>query len=186
MAYLVDIVNTINEALKAKLTAFPTTKYAGIAYMIPKDKNKYYPAAIAGREAEIISFDDLYEMSIYHRIAGSSYTQNRNQSYGDGYTDFQQNYDLDLMVMADRTRVDTTPDVLEAVIASNMPISDTVQGVNYINILPVSANHNNRSLFSQEFPGFPYSLKPEHIFFSIRYRVEIRYTKGCLGLCQCD
>ena len=186
MAYLVDIVNTINAALKDKLTAFPRTRYAGVVYHIAKDASKFLPAEIEGAEGKVVSFDDLYEMSVYHRLAASTYTQTRNQSYGDGYTDFQQNYEIDLVVMADRTKVQTTPDILEAVIASNMPTPDMPQGVNYINILPVSANHNSRSLFSQEFPGVTYYLKPEHIFFSIRYRIELRYQKGCLSLCQCE
>ena len=190
MAFLGDIVNNINAALKAKLTAFPTTFYGGIAYPIGRKRDTTYefiPAIISvDGEAKYMTFDDLQEISIYHRIANSSYAQNKDKSYGDGYTTFTQSYDLDLVVMADRKRTQVSPDVLEAAIASNMPDKDTLPGVKYINILSISANHNSRSLFSQEFQGVTYYLKPEHIFFSIRYRAELEYTKGCLSLCQCD
>lgn len=190
MAFLGNIVNTINEALKAKLTAFPTAFYGGIAYPIARKKDTTYefiPALISSDgEARYMTFDDLKEISIYHRIANSSYAQNKDKSYGDGYKTFTQSYDLDLVVMADRRRTQVSPDILEAAIASNIPVTDTLPGVPYINILSVSANHNSRSLFSQEFQGISYYLKPEHIFFSIRYRIELEYTKGCLSLCQCD
>lgn len=190
MAFLGDIVNSINDALKVKLTAFPTTSYSGIAYPIARRKDNSYefiPAIIlTSGEAKYLTFDDIEEMGIYHRIVSSSYTQDKNQSYGDGYTSFQQNYDLDLVVMADRRRVEVSPDVLEAAIASNFPAGEKPTGINYLNILPVSANHNSRTLFSQEFQGVNYYLKPEHIFFSIRYRVELKYVKGCISLCQCD
>lgn len=190
MAFLGDIVSNINEALKAKLTAFPTTFYGGIAYPIARKKDNSYeflPAiiSISGYSA-YMTFDDIQEMAIYHRIATSSYSQDKNQSYGDGYTAFQQNYDMDLVIMADRRRVEVGPEILEAAIASNFPVTDQLVGVNYVNILPVSANHNSRSLFAQEFQGVNYYLKPEHIFFSIRYRVELKYVKGCISLCQCD
>jgi len=190
MAFLGNIVHTINTALKDKLTAFPTAYFGGIAYPVAKkkdDKYEFLPGIVANSgEVKWLTFDDINELTIYHRITNSSYTQNKVQSYGDGYTSFTQNYDLDLVVMADRRKVQVEPDVLEAAIASNMPDKDKVDGVSYVNILSVSANHNSRSLFSQEFQGVSYYLKPEHIFFSIRYRVELQYTKGCLGLCQCD
>jgi hypothetical protein len=190
MAFLGDIVDGINTALKAKLTAFPTTCYSGVAYPIARKKDNVYefiPAIISpAGEAKYLTFDDIEEMGIYHRIVTSSYSQDKSQSYGDGYTSFQQNYDIDLVVMADRRRVEVTPDVLEAAIASNFPAGEKPQGINYLNILPVSANHNSRSLFSQEFQGVNYHLKPEHVFFSIRYRVELKYVKGCISLCQCD
>lgn len=187
MAYLGEIVDTINAALKAKLTAFPLSGYAGIVYPLPRKKGEYIPVLIANTgEARWITFDDVKELQVYHHISSSTYTQIKRQGYGDDYNTFQHNYDLDLVVMADRRKVQVEPDVLEAAIASNMPVTTAIQGVQNINILPVSANHNSRSLFSQEFQGTDYFLKPEHIFFSIRYRVELQYQKGCLNLCQCD
>jgi hypothetical protein len=190
MAYLGEIVDTINEALKAKLTAFPLTGYNGLAYPIPRKKGtafEYLPAKISvSGEAKWITFDDVRELEIYHRIVSSSYIQLKGKSYGDGDTQFQHNYEIDLIVMADRKKAKVEPDVLEAAIASNIPVSSSISGVSFINITPVSANHNSRSLFSQEFQGIDYFLKPEHILFSIRYRVELQYQKGCLNLCQCD
>lgn len=190
MGFLDNIVSNINAALKAKLTAFPRSFYGGIAYPIARKKDNAYefiPAIISNSgEARYMTFDDVDQVTIYHRIANSSYTQDKVQSYGDGYTSFQQNYDIDVVVMADRRTVEVSPDVLEAAIASNIPAMDKLDGVNYVNILPVSANHNSRSLFSQEFQGVSYYLKPDHIFFSIRYRVELKYQKGCMSLCQCD
>ncbi len=145
------------------------------------------PAQISlSGDAKWITLDDVNELQIYHRIYNSSYTQQKNRSYGDGYEAFTHSYDIDLVVMANRKRAQVEPDVLEAAIASNIPSTTQIAGLNFINILSVSANHNSRSLFSQEFQGTDYFLKPEHIFFSIRYRVEIQYTKGCIALCQCD
>jgi|SRR6476646_1158517 len=189
MAYLGEIVETINTTLKAKLTAFPLSRYNGLSYPIARKKGtafEYLPALISSSgDARLITFDDINELEIYHRIASSTYTQSGVATYGNGYDAFKHNYDVDLIVMGDRRKVQVAPDVLEAAIASNMPSTTTIDGIRGINILAVSANHNSRSLFSQEFQGADYYLKPEHIFFSIRYRVEIQYQKGCLVLCQC-
>lgn len=190
MAYLDSIVDSIDNVLKGKLTAFPTGTYSGLVYQISRVREKKYeflPAKVNDSgDAKWITFDDINELGIYHKIANSTYTQIKNQSYGDGYDTFQHNYDVDLFVMADRRKVNVTPDVLEAAISSNIPLTSTVENVEFINITPVSASHNSRSLFSQEFIGVNYFLKPEHIFFSIRYRVELRYRKGCISLCQCN
>lgn len=190
MAFLDKIVNNIDDALKGRLTAFPTGHYAGLVYQIARIKDKkyeYLPAIVTeSGDAQWITFDDIREMAVYHRIVNSSYDQIKDQSYGDGYDAFQHNYDLDLVVMADRKKVFVTPDVLEAAISSNIPLKISVPNADYINIRPVSANHNSRSVFGQEFVGGNYFLKPEHILFSIRYRVELRYRKGCISLCQCN
>lgn len=190
MAFLGDIVSSINEALKVKLTAYPKSFYGGLAYPIVRKKEgseEVLPAIISDSgEGKVLSFDDINELAVYHKLVSSSYTQNKGQSYGDGYTSFNHNYEIDIVVMADRRRVEVAPDVLEMAIASNIPDSSNIQWVNYISIYPVSANHNSRSLFSQEFQGVKYYLKPEHILFSIRYRVELKYVKGCISLCQCD
>lgn len=190
MAYLGDIVFAINKSVKEKLTAFPRAEFTGIAYQLPRKKGsgfEYLPALIKSTgDAKWITFDDVYQLQVYHRIVSSNYQQLKPQSYGDGYDKFQHSYDMDLVVMADRRKVEVEPDILEAAIASNLPNIVKISGVSYTNILSLSANHNSRSLFSQEFQNTDYFLKPEHIFFSIRYRAEIQYTKGCLTLCQCD
>jgi hypothetical protein len=189
MAYLGEIVETINAALKAKLMAFPLSQYNGLSYPIARKKGtalEYLPAQISNSgDAKLITFDDVNELEIYHKIASSAYTQSGVSTYGNGYDAFKHSYDVDLIVMGDRRKIQVGPDVLEAAIASNMPSTTTIPGIRGITILPQSANHNSRSLFNQEFQGADYYLKPEHIFFSIRYRVEIQYQKGCLSLCQC-
>lgn len=190
MAFLGDIVETINKELKAKLTAFPTAIYCGIAYPVARKKDnslEFIPGTISDDgDVKYMTFDDINELAIYHRVINSNYSQDKAQSYGDGYTSFNHNYDLDLVVMANRRKVQVSPDVLESAIASNLPLTEHIQGVNYVSIAPVSANHNSRFLFTQEYQGINYYLKPEHIFFSIRYRVELKYVKGCISLCQCD
>ncbi len=190
MAYLDDIVKQINIGIRSKLTAFPTAFFVGVAYTIPKKEGKVYqflPAIInTDGNAKWVTFDDIKELTIYHKINASTYTQLKNQSYGDGYDSFQHNYEIDLVVMADRKKVNVSPDVLEVAIASNIISTLNIANVDYISIVTMSANHNSKTLFSQEFQGVDYYLKPEHIFFSIRYRVEIRYQKGCINLCQCN
>lgn len=190
MAYLDEIITQINAGIKSKLTAFPTALYVGVTYPIPKKEGKtyqFFPAIINLKgDAKLITFDDIKELIIYHKISSSAYSQLKNQSYGDGYDSFQHNYEIDLIVIADRKKVNVSPDVLEAAIASNIISTLKINNVDFINIATVSANHNSKTLFSQEFQGVDYYLKPEHIFFSIRYRVEIRYQKGCISLCQCN
>ena len=191
MAYLGEIVSGSNNEIKGKLTAFPTALYEGIAYSLVKKEGKgsqSLPAIIdMNGDAKWITFDDIRELIIYHKITSSTYSQLKSGSYGDGYGMFQHNYEIDLFVMADRKRAGVSPDVLEAAIASNIPnILTKPAGINFLNIVTVNANHNSRQLFGQEYPGVDYYLKPEHIFFSIRYRIELRYQKGCISLCQCN
>lgn len=191
MAYLNDIVTGIDLELRSRLTAFPKSYFAGLVSQIARIKDKQYeylPAQVLDSgDAKFITVDDVMDLTTYHRISTSSYTQVRNQSYGDGYDSFQHNYEVDLVVLANRKKVLVTPDVLEAAISSNIPLTVSAPDhIEFQNILPVSANHNSRSVFGQEFVGLPYFLKPEHILFSIRYRVELRYRKGCISLCQCN
>lgn len=189
MAYLDKIVNNINEAISQKLTAFPTAIYYGVSYPVTSTSGKVQnviPAVIdiTGYVKEI-SFNDIPQLTIYHKLSSSTYSQIKSSSYGDGYSDFQHNMDMDLIVMGDRKKLNVQPESLEVAIASNIPGSIKIESANYVNIFPTSANHNSRQLFSQEYPGANFFLKPEYIYFSIRYRVEIRYQKGCISLCQC-
>lgn len=190
MAYLDQIVNNINTSLKGMLSAFPTARYADIVSIVARKKDKgleYLPAEVSIKgDCKWLTFDDINELSLYHRIISSAYLQEKNKSYGDGHTSFQHNMDLDIVVMADRKKVGITPESLEAAIASNIPITDKIPGISYINIYPVSANHDSRTIFSNQFQGVGYYLKPEHILFSIRYRIEVKYMKGCIGLCHCE
>jgi hypothetical protein len=190
MAFLDNIVTAINDKVKESLSAFPTAAYYGLAYQLPKkegDKVQYIPALIDLRgEAKWLTFDDLRAMNIYHRIVSSAYTQLKQDAYGDGNDYFQQSYDMDMVVMASRKKVQIQPDALEMAIASNMPTKHKIDGFEYINIASVSANYNARTVFQQEFQNIDYFLKPEHILLSIRYRVELRYRKGCISLCQCN
>jgi hypothetical protein len=190
MAFLDNVVTAINDKVKESLTAFPTSHYDGIAYQLPKkdgDKVQYIPALIdLNGEAKWVTFDDLQEMNIYHRIVSSIYSQVKQGSYGDGYDYFQQSYDMDMVVMASRRKVHVQPDALEMAIASNIPTKHKIDGFEFVNITTVSSNYNGRSVFQQEFQSVDYFLKPEHILLSIRYRVELRYRKGCISLCQCN
>lgn len=188
MAFLDKVVTEINETVKKHLTAFPTAEYFGITYVIPKKQGKspaYLPAIIdMNGEAKWMTFDDIRELSIYHKVVSSTYQ--KGKSYGDGHDYIQHSYDMDIVVMSDRKKVNIQPDVLEMAIGSNIPSVVKLDKMELANITTVSANHSTRSVFGNEFTGTEYYLKPEHILFSIRYRVELRYLKGCISLCHCD
>ncbi|MCW3466495.1 hypothetical protein [Chitinophaga nivalis] len=185
-----EIVKGINKALREKLTSFPTAKYWGIVYQIAQKEGSrylYLPADIdLFGQAQLTTFDDINEMGIYHRIVGTSYTQIKKDGYGDDNSTIQHLYDIDLVIMANRKKVKVQPDALEMAVSSNILSSFKIPGIQYINISPISSNINSRSVFSNEFVGLDYFLKPEHILFSIRYRVELRYQKGCTSLCHCE
>lgn len=190
MAFLSDIVSAVNASLNRSLSAFPTAKYFGIVYQIAKkegSKTVYLPADINVQgQCQYTTFDDINEIGIYHRIIGSSYQISRKEAYGDTNSGVFQLYDLDMVVMANRKRVNVQPDVLEAAITTNFIETVKMPGINQISIYPISANHNSRTVFSSEFQGIEYFLKTEHILFSIRYRIELRYQRGCISLCHCE
>lgn len=190
MGFLDNIVTEINNVVKNHLTAFPTAEYFGIAYVIPKKEGKdssYLPAIIdINGEAKWMTFDDVRELSIYHRMVSSTYNMQKQKTYGDGHDYVQQNYDMDMVIMSDRKKICIQPDVLEMAIGSNIPSVVKLETIEPANIISVSANHSAKSVFGNEFTGIEYYLKPEHILFSIRYRVELRYLKGCISLCHCD
>lgn len=189
MAYLDKIVESINDTVKQKLTAFPSAVYYGIVYPIASTSGKVQnvmPAAIdiSGYVNEI-TFNDIPQLILYHKLSSSTYSQIKNASYGNENSGFQHTVDLDLIIMGDRKRLNVQPESLEIAIASNIPSSVKFDSTSYVNIYPVGANHNSRQLFAQEYAGATFFLKPEYIYFSIRYRVEVRYQKGCFSLCQC-
>lgn len=189
MAFLDNIVTEINASVKKYLTAFPTAEYFGIAHVIPKKEGKapsYLPAIIdMNGEAKWMTFDDVRELSVYHKVVASTYLQ-KQKTYGDGHDYIQHNYDMDMVVMSDRKKIGIHPEVLEMAIGSNIPSVVKLETIEPANIITVSANHSARSVFGNEFTGVSYYLKPEHILLSIRYRVELRYLKGCISLCHCD
>lgn len=190
MAFLSDIIAGINLSLKSNLTAFPTAKYFGIVYQLAKKEGSkivFLPADInLNGQAQYTTFDDINEIGIYHRVASSGYQISRKEAYGDTNSGVLQIYDIDMVIMANRKKVLVQPDLLETAITCNFLESYKLPGVNQISIYPVSANHNSRTVFSTEFQGVDYFLKTEHILFSIRYRIELRYQRGCISLCHCE
>lgn len=190
MGFLNDIIDIVNLSLKDSLTAFPTTKYFGIVTQIAKkegNKLLFLPADInIHGQAQYATFDDINEIGIYHRIINSGYQISRKESYGDINSGILHTYEIDLVIMANRKKVKVHPDTIEVAISSNFVNSARVNGVNQVMIYPISTNYNTRAVFSSEFQGLDYYLKPEHILFSIRYRIELRYQRGCLSLCHCE
>lgn len=190
MAYLDKIVYDINSVLKKKLTAFPKLQVNGICSRVGRkvgNKVEFLPAMVSSEgDARFLTFDDVTQIQLYHKIVNSSYAIRKDSGYGDDISILQNNYDVELIVMADYCKISVGSDSLEAAIVSNLIESVRLSGVQSVSIYPVSANHNSKSIFSQEFEGVSNFLKPQHILFSIRYKVEIYYQKGCLSLCQCN
>lgn len=193
MVYLNNIVEFLNITIKGRLLKYPTAGYNGVATYATKDQKQgeiKYPTLITyGKNgAETLAFDSNTPFTIYHRLSGTTFS--KGPSYGDDAYSTISATDLQIVVWGTRKKIDTSPEQFAMILTDTLPDIITADelsgmGINNINITPLSINYDQRSVFAQEMQGVKYFTGPELFLFSIRYRIEGSYTKGCLNNCDC-
>lgn len=201
MPFLGNIVSKLDELLSANSLTdarFQPRLFAGICQHIatkkPNEPEKlfYIPAKVTnlGEAVQIIP-DDSYNLISYHRVLSNSYSPTENRSeFGDGNSMQRCTSDVVLTVIAFTNKLGLSVEQLEALFVTGFPSSldktfVTSLEMSRISVQPVSSTLDSVAIFSTEYRGETYFLKPESVMFQIRYQVQAVYKMGCFTIC-CD
>ena len=94
-----------------------------------------------------------------------------------------------MVVIADFKKLNISDEQLEQIILPHLSYnlaSDAASiGIRNGGILPTSTNFDSMTLFNQEYKNVQPFLKPNLIYFQIRYSIESTYKKECFNNTIC-
>jgi hypothetical protein len=187
------IVDYINSWLEnGTLNRFKPIKCYNIASQIlkrePTGAEGIFPGVqLSSGEIESVTPDDDYNIIIYHKINSNVYGIQKRGSVGDAY-DLTCTSDMTLYVFAQAMKIEMTAEQLEPIIVFGLPggISSSLSAETYIkfcSITPISSDMDRVRNFKSEYQGIEDFLKPEHLFFSIKYTIKKVFDKSCIDGC---
>ncbi len=192
MPFTNTIVTFINDYLKDKALnksiLQPVQFYNVASQVSQKDQPAtMFPGVInIDGEIEAVQPDDIYNISIYHKVISNTYTAVK-KSYGNE-NDIQSLTEMQLFVFAQSDKIKMTAESLEPFIVFGLPGSIETDlaadlRIKSCLITPLSSDMDKIRNFKNEFPGFKFFLKPEHIFFSVRYQIKKTFDRDCVDAC---
>lgn len=194
MAFTESIAKYLNDSLKASSLNFNAGLFHTMATIIARKQEsgqlQLLPGiADANGNYKTIEPNDKYPFLVYHKALNSSYGYTKQDSYGNLY-DLKASNDVAMIVWADARKVKLTDEQLETQIIASFPqqlSAATKQALRFKSCLitPLQTDMDKVRVFRQEYPGVNYFLRPEHIFFQLKYRVEIVFTQDCIT-CGCQ
>jgi hypothetical protein len=197
MAFQDSIVQFINEALKGSSLnnkKFQPAAYNGIASVVARPKDggqlELLPAVSVGNaDYKPVEPNDKFNLVIYHKVNSNNYQYQKQDSYGDGFS-IKSTTELSMIVWVDGKKAGITPEQAEAFIITGFPfkISEVARktiGIKSCLITPLAADMDKLRVFRQEYQNVKFFLRPHHIFFQLRYRVELVFDQRCLLTCGC-
>ena len=98
MPLLSNIVANINAQIQAKLPSqeFQMAQYSGITIPITRTLKENGTATFPGvrvpnsKDAKAIVLDDKYNLIVYHKLVGNTYSVVEDEDYGDDYSIVKQ------------------------------------------------------------------------------------------------
>lgn len=201
MPYATEIINKLDAVLAASAFAdarFANRYTAGLVQQIPvksaADSSKviFIPAKVTAlNDAQQVVPDDSFNLITYHRMIANNYSaRSGSQQFGDTYDERICTSDVIMVVIGFTNKLKLIAEQLEALIVSNFPnllekeFVNSLQ-MNSISIDAASSSFDSVAIFSQEYRGEAYFIKPEMSLFQIRYRIEAAFNKSCFELCDC-
>lgn len=199
MPYSSQIVSYIDSVIGEALTdsRFTPRLMAGLVQTIPiqspaeDGKVIFIPAIVSGiNDAVAVVPDDNFNLITYHRLITNTYSAKEgSKNFGDGLSYQQAISDVIMIVIAFNGKVRLTAEQLEALIVQSMPnlfakdFTTDLQ-MNSIYAQVMSSSFDSVALFSQEYRGETYYIKPDMSLFQIRYQIQASYKKGCFKICD--
>lgn len=199
MPYEDKIVEAINATLTAgmdQVTSLHNYRVYGIAE--PSQTNldggeTIQPCVInLDGEGTPCVYDDSYALVMYHRIFSEGILPIANRAFGNKASDYvTTTSEMELVVMAHRTKTKMTPRTLAAQIYYMMPaeqstIYDTSNNkIASTIILANNINFDSNSIFSRDYRGTEYFVSESLMLFGIRYTIESTMRKECFNICAC-
>jgi hypothetical protein len=198
MPFTEKIVGFINEQLKASSLndkRFQPGNFLGIATQLARPSKSGQGLELLPATCDdlgvyrLIEPDDKFPIAIYHRSISTAYTRVKGEGYGDGYLS-KDTVEMQIVVLADQRKIKVNQEQLESICRFGIPdrLSSLIQSALALRtclVTPLSSNMDRVMVFRQEYPGTEFFLKPHHILFSIRYRIETTFDKNCIDRCLC-
>lgn len=192
MPFIDTIVLHINECLKG--CSFTDGKFHGIATVIARKKTataplETLPGILEGKAYQTVEPNDKYGLILYHKVISNVYGFERGNSFGDNYN-LKCTTEMQMVVWADSIKQNKTAELLEPVIVFGIPFGLTPELKNTLKLIkcvitPLGSAMDRLQVFRLEYPQSEFFLKPEHHFFSIRYRIETTFDRNCVNTCLC-
>lgn len=188
------IVSSINTVLENNLKHMAKVSVKGIAEPIPRDNGKegieWIPCVIDNEgEATYVGLDDVFEIQIYHRCFEEIYINGKAQ-YGDANLNDKGKANMSLVIIGNREKLRTNANTLNDIIIPLLT-SKTVKIPNQSGSIIVRAsvvhsktNFKSFEIFSRDFKGVEYFLKPETIFMEMVYTIESEFNRSCFNICN--
>lgn len=199
MPFIDEIINQINSSLKAgslNNEKLQPAKYLGIATTVARIKDakkksdlEILPAIVSPTGTlSFITPEKSYGIQIYHRLLNKQYSRVK-ASYGDDY-DYKMVSELTLVVLTNSKVTGRAKEALEPLVLFGMPQTVTPAllaelQINSCVIYPTASNLDAVSVFRQEYPNSVYFLNDQSSIFSVRYKIEMSFSKACINKCLC-
>lgn len=191
MPFTDKIVEEINAQLLTEIFSkgsFQGSKLFGIGYpqAITKEGTDKLEYVIMGHDEEDFTYDDSAPVCLYHRQLQTPLTPDTQQSHGRG-TNQKESAQMTLVVWAKRDTIKIHESTLASWIASTLntnfpPDALTSFKLNQASVSATNINFDSAQVFQTEYKQ-PYPFGIEIEYFSVQYKIESTYNKGCFVTC---
>lgn len=180
-----DFILIINEKLKESFTknGIKQVLTFGITENVVSNEQQF-PVMFQGSDGKWAGFDDTKNIILYHKI--NSVSVIIPEGYGDGNKNIINRYGLTMYLFFDMGKTGLSKDEMFTFIQAVLPEFMKGDKFSYIRTSVSNAILNTQQVFSSEYKGIPFSLKPEQSLISISYTIEGRFKKGCFNCCPED
>lgn len=195
MSSLNSITKIINDSLKAKPFSdkrFQKVAAFGVSKLLPYKKGdlmEYIPTELNdnGEGIKLVP-DDKNPIQIYHKVNGITYSLQKQQ-FGNTNDYMVRVANMSMIVFGQRNLIKLNEDMLDLYILSGLPSKLTKEQLtelklNDCTITSSTTDFNSVALWSREYNSKQYYLKPEHLFFEVKYQIECKLKKSCVNTCE--
>lgn len=193
MAFTESIAKYLNDSLKASSLNFNAGLFHTMATVIARKQDNNQLQLLPGiadvnGNYKTIEPNDKLSLIVYHKSLSTSYNYAKQDSYGNNY-DLKATNEVAMIIWANAKKIKLSDEQLETRIIASFPqqlSAETKSSLQFKSCLisPLQTDMDKVRVFRQEYPGVNYFLRPEHIFFQLKYRVEIVFTQDCIT-CGC-
>lgn len=198
MQYLKQIVNAINNSIKATLTdnRFQNAEYHGIAisalHTNDAGQTRLTPLVADNYDNEVwVGVDDTLPLRIYHKTNSIAYSDEPAKGYGDnGNLVKKEVAQMSMIVYGSRSMIRLTPEELEGAVLSGLPSALSNATISQLNlrscvVRPVGSVLDPVVVYLSEYRTPHYELSPNALFIRVNYNIESTYKTSCFELCNC-
>lgn len=193
MPFTDKIVEEINTQLLAEIFSkgdFQGSKLFGIGYPQARstsEENKF-EYIVYGLDGEDFTFTDSAPVCLYHRQLQTPITPVPEQAFGRGMS-YKETSQMSAVVWVKRDKIKIHESTLASWIASTLNINFPATAfssfqLNSVSVSATNLNFDAIQIFQTEYkqPQPPFSID-EVAYFSVQYKIESTYTKGCFTTC---